>query len=181
MSSTQMLACITTKKVDEMKIKIIYALLFLGLISFSQYNMETKNKTEYNSKLAGIISPNLEYMGRGKMSKDEAKSLRHYQFNYDRKGRLSSTQYFDKDQPIDHSYYGTHQVMYNRLENKVIRSYFNTKGLKATTYRHYYLGDNIHKESFQSDNNQNKTLLILKDSLDNQIESGIGTYRFEFQ
>jgi hypothetical protein len=154
--------------------------LFFGLVSCIQQNSETNGRTECYSKIVGIISPNLEYQGRGRLSEGDAKLVNHYRFNYDTKGRISTIEYFENNLPNDNSYYGTHQVVYTFLEDQLIRSYFNADGKKTALYRHYYLGDNIHKEKFQLDNFQNKTSMILMDSMDNQIESGIGSYRFEF-
>jgi hypothetical protein len=138
------------------------------------------NQTKYYTNLAGIISPNLEYMGRGEISAEEAKTLKHYKFIYEG-NRVLKIQYFDKEQPSDNSYYGSHEVRYDYLDNKLIRSYYNVNGNKATTYRHYYLGDNIHREVFEIDKKNNKISLILKDSLNNQIESGLGSYVFKFE
>ncbi|MCB0462393.1 MAG: hypothetical protein KDC81_06790 [Flavobacteriaceae bacterium] len=138
------------------------------------------SQTKYYTNLAGIISPNLEYLGRGEISAEEAKTLKHYKFTYEN-NKILKIQYFDKEQPNDNSYYGTHEVRYNYLDNKLTRSYYNIKGNKATTYRHYYLGDNIHQEVFELDENKNKVSMILKDSLNNQIESGLGSYVFKFE
>ena len=165
-----------------MKKNAIVILIFV-LISCLKTNDKRQTnehiETEYYTNLAGIISPNLEYLGRGKISKVEARTLKHYRFIYNG-GRLLKIQYFDKNQPNDNSYYGTHEVKYNYLEDQLIRSYYNAKGKKASTYRHYYFGNDIHKEIFQLDKNKDKTSLILKDSLNNQIESGIGSYVFKF-
>ncbi len=139
-----------------------------------------KHITKYYSNLAGIISPNLKYLGRGEISQEEAKTLKHYQFIYDG-DRLLKIQYFDKSQPNNNSYYGTHEVRYNYLDDKLIRSYYNAEGKMSTTYRHYYLGIAIHQEVFELDKNNNKISLVLKDSLNNQIESGIGSYSFKFE
>lgn len=165
-----------------MKLIGVFALI-LGLTASSFKDKEQLNEpveTQYFTKLAGIISPNLEYLGRGEISKVEAETLKHYRFVYNEKGELSKIQYFDKNQPDDNSYYGTHEVRYSHTENQLTRSYYNREGKKATTYRHYYLGNDIHKEIFQLDENRDKISLILKDSVNNQIESGIGTYLFEF-
>ena len=138
-------------------------------------------KTKFYTKLTGIISPNLEYLGRGKVSQEKAATLKHYRFTYNEEGNLLNIRYFDKNEPDNNSYYGTHEVRYAYLEDQLIRSYYDAEGKKATTYRHYYFGNDIHKEVFQLDKNQNKTSLILKDSSDNQTESGMGSYLFKFQ
>jgi hypothetical protein len=143
-------------------------------------SVNTNYQVKYYTNLAGIISPNLEYLGRGEISAEEAKTLKHYQFTY-QNNKILKIQYFDKEQPNDNSYYGTHEVRYVYRDNKLIRSYYNANGDKATTYRHYYLGDNIHHEVFEIDKNNNKTSLILKDSLNNQIESGLGSFVFTFE
>ncbi|MBR9914427.1 MAG: hypothetical protein GYB32_06300 [Algicola sp.] len=143
-------------------------------------SIKKQNKIKYYTNLVGIISPNLEYLGRGEVSAEEAKNLRHYQFVYD-SDRLLKIQYFNKEQPNDNSYYGSHEVRYDYLDNKLIRSYFNANGNKANTYRHYYIGDKIHREVFELDKNNDKITLILKDSLNNQVESGLGSYVFKFE
>lgn len=142
--------------------------------------VKRNNQTKYYTNLAGIISPNLEYLGRGEISSEDAKILKHYKFTYEN-NKILKIQYFDKEQPNDNSYYGTHEVRYDYLDNKLIRSYYNTNGNKATAYRHYYLGDNIHHEVFEIDKKNNKTSLTLKDSLNNQIGSGLGSYVFKFE
>jgi len=162
-----------------MKSLKLFSINLMVILLFGQIKTDEYLETEYYTNLAGIISPNLEYLGRGKISKVKARTLKHYRFIYDRE-RLLKIQYFDKNQPNDNSYYGTHEVKYNYLENQIIRSYYNAKGKKASTYRHYYLGANIHKEVFQLNNNKDRTSLILKDSLNNQIESGMGSYLFKF-
>ncbi|WP_408046814.1 S1 family peptidase [Tenacibaculum crassostreae] len=139
------------------------------------------NKTEFYTKLAGIISPNMKYKGRGRISKEESVTLKHYRFTYNNKGDLLNIKYFNKNKPSDDSYYGTHMVKYVHFKDRLIRTYLDAKGKKAIAYRHYYLGNKIHKEVFQLDKNKNKTSLILKDSLDNQVESGMGSYMFKFQ
>lgn len=154
---------------------------FKALIKSKERRTTGCAKTEFYSNLAGIISPNMEYLGRGKISMEEAMALKHYRFAYNGKEELLSIQYFDKDQPDNDSYYGTHEVRYVHHEDRLIRSYHDVRGEKSAAYRHYYLGGDIHKEVFQLDKNNNKTFLVLRDSLGNQIESGIGTYLFEFK
>lgn len=73
---------------------LIFSVHFLVLLSCSD-NRNTKSaKTEYHSKIAGIISPNLNCLGRGKISEKEAQLLKHYQFKYDTDGKLNSIQFF---------------------------------------------------------------------------------------
>lgn len=150
------------------------------ILLFMIFGCSTSNKIKYYSNVAGIISPNLEYLGRGEISADEAKNLKHYQFIYE-ENRLLKIQYFNKELPNNNSYYGTHEVRYSYLDDKLIRSYYNANSNKATMYRHYYLGDNIHSEVFELDENKNRVSMILKDSLNNQIESGLGSYLFTFK
>jgi hypothetical protein len=164
--------------------KIGITILALGLLS-SCYNnqkpLDHQTQTKYYTKLAGIISPYMEYLGRGEISKLEADTLRHYRFVYNEKAEVLKIQYFDKDEPNDNSYFGTHEVKYSYEEDKLIRSYYNSSGGKSSTYRHYYFGGDIHKEIFKLDENKDKISLILNDSLNNQVESGLGSYLFKFQ
>ncbi len=162
-----------------MKLLKLLSVNLLVILMLGQIEKDENLVTEYYTNIAGIISPNLEYLGRGKISKAQAKTLKHYRFIYNKR-RLLKIQYFENNQPNDNSYYGTHEVKYNYLKDQLIRSYYNAKGKKASTYRHYYSGGNIHKEVFQLDKNKDRASLILKDSANNQIESGMGSYQFKF-
>jgi hypothetical protein len=166
-----------------MKIISIIPLLFLlssCIKSDKSKQLSDYTRVEYYTNLTGIISPNLAYLGRGEISELEAENMSHYRFLYDG-DQLLKIQYYNGNQPNDNSYYGAHEVRYKYLENKLIRSYHNGNGNKATTYRHYYLGNNIHQEVFELDNSNYPISMILMDSLNNQIESGIGSYVFRFE
>ncbi|MBL7472041.1 hypothetical protein [Robertkochia sediminum] len=135
---------------------------------------------EYYTKLAGIISPYLEFKGRGQITGEETVRLSHYEFTYGPQGELRSIRFFEENEPGNNSYYGTHEVRYTYGTGQRVRTYYDANGNKATTYRHYYSGGNIHKEVFTTDDGD-RTSLVFLDTLGDQVATGMGTYRMEFQ
>ncbi|MEQ8926210.1 MAG: hypothetical protein RLO81_10385 [Fulvivirga sp.] len=134
-------------------------------------------KNEKFTKLTGVISPFLEYTGRGKID-DGQNSTIYYEFNYDEKNRLKSIRYFKNSSANNNSYFGAHEVRYEYLDRTITRTYYNVEGNQSPMWRHYYLGENIFKEQFTLTENGDKESLILMDSLDNRVSTGLGSYKF---
>ncbi|MEH8016468.1 hypothetical protein MN202_04445 [Rheinheimera muenzenbergensis] len=133
------------------------------------------------AKLPGIISPYIEYMPMGRISAEKASEMPHYTVAYDEQQRIVEISFFRGPNPSNNAYFGTHKVKYNYSPEKLVRTYFDTKGEKSVLQRHYYKGGQIHKEEFQLDSQGNKTKLFLYDSTNKRIETGLGTYEFSFE
>ena len=141
---------------------------------------EPKEEIKYYANLAGIISPYLEYKGRGEVSADHALKIKHYQFTYVN-GQLQRIAFFDQSKPSCNSYFEAHLVEYQYESSTLTRSYYGKQHEKSTFWRHYYLGNNLHKEVFLLDVDGKKTSLSLFDSLNQRAATGLGSYQFKFE
>ena len=159
---------------------IFFALLILGCQTKTE-RKEVQPKTKYFSKLTGIISPYMEYNPRGELNLKKLDNRPYYMVSYGQDGQLSEIRYYKYGSKSNDSYFGSHRVSYNYLNNSLVREYFDLNEKRSHMDRHYYGGGNIHKEVFQLSNSGNKQSLILKDTLDNQIASGFGTYLFKWK
>ncbi len=157
-----------------------YFLFFIALMTIS-CSPKNSQHVSYFSGITGIISPFQEYKGRGPISESDAQNYNHYEFIYDSIGNIRSIRYFKKNVPSNDSYFYAHEVRYDYQDTLLVRRYFNTKGEKFTLWRHYLLGDKIHKEIFTLNNVGEKTRLIFEDSTGNRVSSGLGSYVFIFE
>jgi hypothetical protein len=139
--------------------------------------------TKYFLKLTGVISPYQAYRPRIPITRSEAESTNHYAVNYDSNGRISRIVHFSKGLLNDNSYIGVAVVEMEYKDTQFIRKYFNQNMEPAGARRHYYgRGDqNIHKEVFELDDLGRRQSLTLYDTTDQQVETGFGTYRFEWE
>jgi hypothetical protein len=142
-----------------------------------------KLPTKYFLKLTGVISPYQAYRPRIPITEKEAESTNHYRVNYDSKGRISRIMHFSKGLLNDNSYLRTSVVAMEYGDTLFIRRYFDQNNEPASVWRHYYgRGDeNIYKEVFELDSAGTRKSLMLFNDKDEQIETGYGTYRFEWE
>jgi hypothetical protein len=134
-------------------------------------------------KLTGVISPYQAYRPRIPITKKEAESTNHYKVNYDSEGRISKIMHFSKGLLNDNSYIGIAVVTMDYKDTLFTRRYYNQNNEPASVWRHYYgRGDqNIYKEIFKLDSVGRRKSLTLYNDKDEQIETGYGTYRFEWK
>jgi len=152
-------------------------LLFLLTVATTCDLFAKQCEVRYFSKIAGVISPMLEFNLRGEISKLQSKNMRHYKVSYDEKGRVKSIKFFHRQWPSNGAYYYAHEVRYQYQENQKIRAYYNTKGEPMGMWRHYYRGGEIHKELYDTANGI--TTLSIFNTKGEQIEVGTGTYHFK--
>jgi hypothetical protein len=145
----------------------------LTLLACTNTN-EVENPSRYFANFTGIVTSYLDYQPRGEISMKQASKMGHYKVDYDEKGLISAISFFKGAHPSDDSYYRTHKVKYEYSKNKLIRTYFNSKGAKSNMWRHYYEGGDIHLEEFEMDNDGVKTKLTFRDSLNQQVSNGVG-------
>ena len=160
-----------------MKYLIKIHLLLLFILATSNLSYAKQNEVRYFSKIAGVISPMLEFKPRGEITKSQAKDMRHYRVTYDNKGRTESIKFFHRQWPSNGAYFYAHEVRYLYKENQKIRTYFNTKGEPMGMWRHYYRGGEIHREVY--DTVDGVITLSIFDTKGKQIEVGTGTYHFK--
>lgn len=145
--------------------------------STSPQDLPTSNQsTRYFAKLAGVISPMLEYTPRGEVTEQQAKTINHYEVEYDQQGRLSQMRFFQGETPSSSAYFGAHQVSYAYAKDQHRRSYFDEKGQPAVMSRHYYRGGDVHEEIYH--HSGNTTTLKLYNSQVERIAVGTGSYEF---
>lgn len=139
--------------------------------------------TKYFLKLTGVISPYQAYRPRIEISKEEAESTNHYVVNYDSDGRISRIEHRSKGLLNDNSYIGVAVVEMEYDDERFVRRYFNQNAEPAGVRRHYYgRGEQIiFKEVFEIDELGRRESLALYDVSDQQVETGYGTYRFEWE
>jgi hypothetical protein len=160
--------------------KKILMLLSLSIGIISCQKEQQTSKYHYFSKLTGIISPFLEYKPRGEYT-DSINRTNYYKVEYDRESRLSTIAYYKDGLPSNDSYFYAHRVKYDYIAQSKVRTYYNTEGKKSTMWRHYYLGDNIHKEVFELDDNSRPIVLKLYDSLGQRISNGLDIYEYHVE
>lgn len=155
---------------------IILSIALTGCVS---QNRDTNlSKTEYYSKLTGIISPYMEYNPRGEMDFSNVGNNPYYKVVYNSEGNISEISYFNYGENSNDSYFGTHKVKYERYPDSLIRSYFDSNDKNASMSRHYYGGGVIHKEVFTLEPSGTKKTLVFKDTIGERIVTGFGTYEY---
>jgi len=173
--------------------KLLAAILTICLLSGCSETSENQNDAEQLSeggpgtqhflKLTGVISPYQAYRPRIPITRQEAASTNHYEVNYDSEDRISKITHLSKGLLNDSSYIGVAVVEMEYEDTRFIRRYFNQNNEPAGVRRHYYgRGDqNIHKEVFEIDDLGRRESLTFYDVNDQQVESGFGSYRFEWE
>lgn len=151
---------------------ILITILSLTTISAQAY---TEN-VRYFAKLAGVISPLLEYNPRGEISEQRAKTINHYEVIFDNEQRIESIKYFQLGKPSSNAYFRAHEVRYSYSPALRTRSYFDTSGKPTTMWRHYYQSGDIHIESYQLDGN--KTTLTMFDTHGMAVGAGTNSWKF---
>ena len=131
----------------------------------------------YYSKLAGIITPMLEYNPRGKINKKMSQGMKHYQVEYDQQKRLKRIRFYHGQWPSNDAYFYAHDVRYEYKPKQTIRRYFDIAGEPMGMWRHYYRGGEIHKEVYSHEGDE--TTLTIFDTKNEQIEVGTGSYTFK--
>ena len=166
-------------KIKQLKKKIL-VVLSLVLVVISCQKETEEERVQYFSKLTGIISPFLEYKPRGELSEFDDES-RYYEVKYDDESRLSEISFYKGGRPSNDSYFYAHRVRYDYVAQRKVRTYYNITGKKSTMWRHYYLGDNVHKEVFELDDNGHPVVLKLYDSLDQRISNGLNIFEYNVE
>lgn len=131
----------------------------------------------YFSKLAGVISPFLEYNPRGEMTKEQAMNAVHYRVYYDDQNRFSRMDYYFGQHKSNQAYFYAHSVKYAYEGNKVIRTYYDQNLKPANLWRHIYMDSDIHKEVYETYGS--KRILTLYNVEGEQVETGLGSYHYE--
>lgn len=157
--------------------KKLWVLLSIGIVVMSCQKEQVTEKYHYFSKLTGIISPFLEYKPRGEFN-DSINRINYYKVEYDKEARLSAISYYKDGLPSNDSYFYAHRVKYDYEAQSKVRTYYSTTGKKSTMWRHYYLGDNVHKEVFELDDDGHPVVLKLYDSLDQRISNGLDIFEY---
>jgi len=173
--------------------KILIALLLVCLLpgceeaSENQINTEQLTggdlSTKYFLKLTGVISPYQAYRPRLPITRSEAEGTNHYEVNYDAEGRISGIRHVSKGLLNDNSYIGVAVVAMDYGDTQLIRRYFDKNNEPAGARRHYYgrREQNVHKEVFEIDPLGRRKSLTMFDADGQQVETGYGTYRFEWE
>ena len=130
----------------------------------------------YYAKLAGVISPMLEYTPRGEVTAQRAKTLNHYQVTYNQQGRIAEIRYFQGENRSNSSYFGTHKVTYHYGKDQHSRSYFDVNVSPSAMSRHYYQGGDVHKKRYTYSGNTR--LLKIYNRKEERIAVGTGSYEF---
>jgi hypothetical protein len=160
-----------------MKVKI---LMLLGLLMNASTTLSADDlEPKYYAGLAGVITPLLEYRPRGLVDETAAPSMNHYKVLRDKKGRLVSIRYFEKQQPSDDAYFQTHEVRYEYTDNKRIRRYYGVDGKPKAMWRHYYQSENVQKEEYVR--NGNTITLHMYGADGSRVEVGTGSFEFSAQ
>lgn len=159
--------------------RYIYLLLILNVGCISQHQESNeKISIRYFSKITGIISPYMDYKPRGELDVTDITGNSYYKVVYDAQGNIFEMRYFKNEEKSNDSYFGTHRIVYNYYKDSLLRRYFDTNEKKAHMNRHYYGGGNIHKEFFLLDKEGIKHEMTLRDTLDNKVSNGFGTYKY---
>ncbi len=168
-----------------MKLIIKVSLVFFLIaptLSFGQSNQKPIiSSTKYYASFTGIVSSYLDYTPRGEITNKTALNISHYKVAYDINDQILEIAFFKGKSPSNNSYYNTHMVKYHYSKNKIIRTYFDNTGSKSNMWRHYYSGGNIHLEKFITDEKGNKVELTFRDSLNNSVENGAGTFLIKWK
>lgn len=158
-----------------MRINYKHLFWLVALVILSNVAHGQDREVKYFAKFLGIISPFLGYEGRGELTESKAQEMNHYRFIYEDE-KLAEIKYFNRSLPGENSYFGTHHVQYRYSKNKLVKSYFNAEGEKASLWRHYYGEGEIHQEQFET--NGDVTTLSFFDKKGERINVG-GCYKYQ--
>jgi hypothetical protein len=153
-----------------------FALAMPVLASKQNIEQQKANTIRYFAKLAGVISPMLEYTPRGEVNAQQAKTLNHYRVIYDEQGRFQEMRFYQGEKASSNSYFGAHRVTYKYDNNQHSRNYFDENDQPSIMWRHYYQGGDVHKEVYSRSGNT--TELSIYNQFGEQIAVATDSYQF---
>ncbi|MDF2179370.1 hypothetical protein P2G88_14015 [Aliiglaciecola sp. CAU 1673] len=163
-----------------MFVRLFRQCLIITLAALSMPSMAGNDNIHYFAKLAGVITPLLEYRPRGEIDAEQAKALRHYRVTYDNQGRLTSMAFYQGDTPLSAAYYSAHEVRYSYHEQGHDRRYYDENGQPATMWRHYYQSQNVHHEAYRKSGNKVELTLYGLDGEPVSVGTGSAMFRAEY-
>ncbi len=147
-----------------MKIKNLFILLALAGMVFSctPKAEDTSNNTEYFRHIQFTETPYDQITGIYPLSKEEAKEINHYRFDYNENGKLAEVSFRRGTNLLSYSSLGSPVIKIEYLPGKEIQTYFDKDGKQQKRVGAW-------KAVYKLDENGNRTGLSFEDKDGNKM------------